>query len=180
MIRRRMPSPIGHLLAGAAVAWLTPTPARAAQNSPPLLTLTVVAAALATLPDLDLLVHPLHRTATHSLFSAAAVFIIATAVTGWVTPGAGAVRIGVMCAAAWGSHQLLDWMGTDTNAPRGIQWFWPFSERWFISGWDLFPPTERRNPLSAATLFRNAWAALVELTLLGGLAALAWRYRARR
>jgi membrane-bound metal-dependent hydrolase YbcI (DUF457 family) len=179
-----MPSPIGHLLAGTTVAWLAAPARRVAPGVPPadlnMPALTVVCALLATLPDLDLLYQPLHRTATHSLLSAAVVTIVATVVTGWVTPGSGALRMGILCGLAWSSHLLLDWMGTDTNPPRGIQLFWPFSDRWFIAGWDLFPPTERRDPLSAATLARNARTAAYEIAVLGTVAAAAWFMRTRR
>ena len=179
-----MPSPIGHLLAGAAIAWLGPGRSRPAARPQPfphrLAGLTLVCAVLAALPDLDLLYQPLHRTASHSLLSAAVLTIVAAAVTGWVTPSAGALRVGLLCGAAWGSHLLLDWLGTDTNVPRGIQLLWPFSERWFISGWDLFPPTERRDPLSAATMARNIRTAVYEIALMGTVAGAAWFIGTRR
>jgi hypothetical protein len=174
-----MPSPIGHLLAGAALAWIA-TPSRvAASTSRSGLRLTLLCAALAALPDIDLLYQPLHRTATHSLVSAAVVSIVAMGVTGWVTPASGAVRVGLICGAAWASHLLLDWMGTDYNSPRGIQLLWPFSDRWFISEWDVFPPTERREPLSAATMARNAKTAVYEMVMMGAIAIGAWFIRGR-
>jgi hypothetical protein len=139
-----------------------------------------VAAAVAALPDIDLLARTLHRSATHSLFSGVVVFIIAAAVTRWVIPAAAPFSIAAICCTAWLSHGLLDWMGTDTNPPRGIQWLWPFSERWFISGWDLFPPTERRDPWSWPTMVKNAKAAAFEAASMGAVAAVAWWVSGRR
>jgi inner membrane protein len=172
-----MPTPIGHLLAGAAIAWAAPrTSANPQVRSCLSWRLTIVCALLASLPDLDLLYQPIHRTATHSVTSAALIFIVATAVTGWVT-GRPSVRIGLICAAAWGSHTLLDWLGADLNPPRGIQALWPFSDQWFISDWDLFRRVERRQLLSWPTIRSNLAAAALEVAILGPVALLIWRRR---
>ena len=54
-----MPSPIGHALAGVAVAWaIDPRTDRR---------LALTAAGLGALPDIDLLLPMPHRTITHSL-----------------------------------------------------------------------------------------------------------------
>ena len=91
--------------------------------------LTLVCIALAVLPDIDLLYPPMHRTATHSVGAVVLVTIIAAGVTGWVT-GRINWRIALVCAAAYASHILTDWLGTDRNyAPYGIQMFWPFGKR---------------------------------------------------
>jgi membrane-bound metal-dependent hydrolase YbcI (DUF457 family) len=93
MMAALMPSPIGHALAGVAVAWgadLVPrtiVPGAAARGVAPRTPPTMVAlfAGLAMLPDADLLVPGTHRMATHSLAAAGLVFIVAMAVTGRVT-----------------------------------------------------------------------------------------------
>ncbi len=59
-----------------------------------------------------------------------------------------AVVIGVACGLAWSSHILLDWLGADANPPYGVQALWPFSDTWFFSRLDIFPGTQRRDPLS--------------------------------
>jgi membrane-bound metal-dependent hydrolase YbcI (DUF457 family) len=115
-------------------------------------------------------------------------------VTGQVTPGpavigsaapmtdhvAGACRWAIVCGAAWASHMVLDWMGADPNPPHGVQALWPFSDRWFISGWDVFRGTERRNIFTLESLLYNARAVLWEILLLGPVVlALALR-RVRR
>lgn len=188
-----MPTPIGHALAGIAVAWAAPRLASPTRRSRLTWGLTAVYAALAALPDADLLYQPIHRTVTHSIPMAVFVTIIAGAVTGWVirlrAGGLGkrgwdsgttraAVGVGLICGLAWGSHVLLDWLGADINAPRGIQALWPFSDRWYISGWDLFSRVERRELFSLTTAVINARAVAQEIAIIGPLVALLW-YRRR-
>ena len=165
-----MPTPIGHALAGLAVAWSAeppnePQPLRRALARP----LTLVCIALAVLPDIDLLYQPMHRAATHSIGATILVTIIAAGVTGWVT-GRINWRIALVCAAAYASHIVTDWLGTDRSyAPYGIQMFWPFDKGWYISGWDVFPPVERRNPFSVATIRLDVAAAIREIVILGAV-----------
>ena len=175
-----MPTPIGHALAGLAVAWSAEPPNKAQPLARALARpLTLACLTLAVLPDLDLLYPPVHRTATHSIGAVVLIAIIAAGVTGWVT-GRINWRIAVTCAAACASHILTDWLGTDRNyAPYGIQMFWPFDHQWYISGWDVFLPVERRNPFSAATIRTNASAAIREIVILGALVLAIWFVRQR-
>lgn len=178
-----MPSSIGHALAGAAIVW--------AVRGPTAWKLTALCALFAALPDIDLVYRPAHRTATHSISMAILVTIIAVAVTAWVTPRAQPVRnrvatasdlvrgldrylIGLACGLAWSSHVLLDWLGADASAPYGIQALWPFSDRWFISGWDLFPGTERRQPFATRAILINLRAAVQEFAIMGLIAGAVW------
>jgi inner membrane protein len=178
-----MPSPIGHVLAGAAIAWTfeaaegTKPPQAAAPSTN--WRFVALCAALAALPDIDLLLMPIHRTMTHSVTAAFAVFIVAAGVTGWVT---GRVHwlIAIACGAAYGSHVVMDWLGADASRPYGIQAFWPFSHHWFMSPLPVFPGTERRVPLSARSMWINLKAAAAELAIMGTLAWAAWRARERR
>jgi hypothetical protein len=176
-----MPSPIGHALAGLAVAWtLGPLAESKPLPEPPAFgRLTLACLAAATLPDLDLLHYPLHRSVTHSLGCTVLIFIMVVAVTGWVT-GRMLWRAALVVGAAQASHILLDWLGVDRFDPRGLQALWPFSRAWFISGWDLFLPTERRDPWSMRAMAINARAAARELTVLGTIALGAWMLRRRR
>jgi membrane-bound metal-dependent hydrolase YbcI (DUF457 family) len=82
--------------------------------------------------------------------------------------------IGLAIGLAWTSHVLLDWLGADRNPPFGIQALWPFNDAWFFSGIDLFPGTERRDPLGARAMLINLRAAITELALMGPVALLAW------
>jgi hypothetical protein len=136
-------------------------------------------AGLALLPDLDLLFPLLHRRATHSITAALLVLIIAAGVTRWVT-GRINWRTAVVCALAYSSHLLLDWLGADPNPPHGIRLLWPFSTEWFIADRTFFPPTERRAPISTATILINLRAAVFELVTLGLVAGAIWAVRRRR
>jgi membrane-bound metal-dependent hydrolase YbcI (DUF457 family) len=184
-----VPSPIGHALAGTAIAL---TCGRTAPRGGTIAwRLPAVCALCATLPDIDLLYMPTHRTATHSVPVAIVFTIIAVGVTGWVTPvrdwcrryfgiEAAMLSVGLACGLAWSSHILLDWLGADANPPYGVQAFWPFSDRWFFSGVNIFSGTERRDPLAMRAMLINLRAAVQETVLMGGIAAGAWWLSTRR
>ena len=185
-----MASPIGHALAGIAVAWgadIVPgnrawriAPASASWYERAGNGLTLACAALAAAPDLDLLFGRFHRTMTHSILSVAAVAAIAALIVTRtrVSPSA-RTRIVIMCAAAWGTHLLVDWLSADQSVPRGIQLLWPFDDRWFISGWDLFVGSERHQLFSAATMRRNVEAIAQEIALLMPIVAVLWLVRVK-
>jgi len=173
MISLSMPSPIGHALGGLVVVWVADLVDGPPAGRDRLLLLYM---ALAAAPDLDLLVPGGHRTATHSLFAALLVFMIAAAVTGQVTRW----RTATLCAAAYGSHLLLDWLGADNMPPRGIQLLWPVSDRWFISDLDLFRQTARRHFLTGPIMRENAIAVAQELAIMLPIVGLLWWARARR
>jgi membrane-bound metal-dependent hydrolase YbcI (DUF457 family) len=162
--------------------------------------LTLVVAALGAAPDLDLFLAQ-HRAITHSVGVVAAVFIVAAVVTGQVTRKAQSakgkvqsdfkvesgsesqretfrvervLRIAVICAAAYGSHLLLDWLAVDRRAPYGLQLLWPFSDGWYISGLDVFPQTERRNLLSLETFRINLRAISFETAVMLPVLCLVW------
>jgi membrane-bound metal-dependent hydrolase YbcI (DUF457 family) len=140
--------------------------------------LAAVSAVVAMAPDLDLVYPPWHRTATHSIGATVLIMIVTAAVTGKVT-GRIDWRWVWTLAAAHLSHLLLDWLGTDRFDPVGIQALWPVSHQYFLSGWDLFPPVERR--LTRPTAFdTNLRAALYEIEILGSIAAATWALTRRR
>ena len=126
-----MPSPIGHALAGAAIAWSCGVSQPKSTGTFTSWKLPVACAVFAALPDVDLLYMPTHRTATHSVPVAILFTIVAAGVTGWVKPirewcrttfgESPAVFIGLACGLAWSSHILLDWLGADANPPYGVQ-----------------------------------------------------------
>jgi membrane-bound metal-dependent hydrolase YbcI (DUF457 family) len=191
MVEKHMPSPLGHALAGMAAAWAvdvlpgrrvfrttSPTAPSVARTSG---ALTLVAAALGVAPDLDLFLAQ-HRAITHSVGAVMIVFIVAIVVTGWVR---GKVqrskfkvqsvgRVAAICAAAYASHLLLDWLAVDRRLPFGLQLWWPFSDGWYVSGLDVFPQTERRNLLSLATLRINLRAMSFEAAVMLPILGLVW------
>ena len=169
--RQPMPSPIGHALAGAAIAWSL----RGMPGWKP----AAVCALAAALPDADLLFAQTHRTATHSIPVALLVTSIAVAVTGWVksnrtTGWPVPRRVALACGLAWTSHIVLDWLGADASRPLGVQALWPFSDSWFFSGLDIFPGTERRQPFTSRAMLINLRAVIQEVVVMAPIAAGAW------
>lgn len=181
-----MPSSIGHALGGVAAAWLVDlVPGRRAwRTAQPLAPwldraggrLTVVCAVLAATPDVDLLFHT-HRTVTHSVSATVVVGLCGAAVAS--TCRRPALRVAAMCVAAYGSHLLLDWMGTDHFFPYGIQLLWPFSQGWLISGWDVFAQTERRQFFTRLALRHNLESVLQEIAILGPVLLALWLVRVK-
>ena len=165
----RMPSPIGHALAGVAIAWGADL-VDGHRSSP---RLVAVCVGLAMLPDADLLIPGTHRMATHSLAAAVTIFIVASVVTGQVT------RKSVICSLAYASHLLLDWLGADTSPPRGLQFLWPFSDRWMISDWDIFRQTARRHFLTGPIIWQNTIAVAQEIAILLPIVLVLWLVRVK-
>jgi membrane-bound metal-dependent hydrolase YbcI (DUF457 family) len=82
-----------------------------------------------------------------------------------------------MYAAAHGSHLLLDWLNCDPSEQPGIQALWPFSDRWFSSGWCVFPGEERRHIFTVAAMIRNLTVFAWELGILGPVVVALWWLR---
>ena len=156
-----MPSPIGHALGAIAAGW-------AVDRRPPSRATTVAFIAVGLAPDLDLLVGS-HSTYTHSLGAVALVFTACWAATRF-SDG----RRAAAMAAAWGSHLLLDWLGSDTSAPIGIMAFWPFTSAHYQSSLYLFDAISRRYWLPEQFVLGNLRAALREVLILGPVAGLSY------
>ena len=130
----------------------------------------------AVLPDADLFFH-FHRGITHSIGAVIAVGVVAAAVA--LSVRRPVWRVALMCAGAYATHLILDWMAVDTLPPYGIQAFWPFSARWLISGWDLFRQTERRHFLSASAIWINLEAIAQEIAILAPIVVVLWLVRVK-
>jgi membrane-bound metal-dependent hydrolase YbcI (DUF457 family) len=181
-----MPSPIGHALAGVAVAWTADLVAgdRAWRTAPATGSwyrragggLTLICAGLGAAPDLDL-AFTAHRTATHSVTAVMVVAVVAAAIAAGT--GRSVARITSMCAAAYGSHLLLDWLGADFYPPRGLQLLWPFNQEWYISGLDLFRQTARLRIFTRGPMLTNVRAILQELAIVGPIVVALWLIRVK-
>jgi len=181
-----MPSTVGHALAGVAAAWaVDAVPGRRAwRAAPPHASwfrkagggLTLLCAAIAAAPDLDLLFH-LHRTYSHSIGAVLLAALLAAAIA--ASRHRPAIRIAAMCALAYATHLFLDWLSVDRLPPYGLQALWPFTSRWFISGWDLFRQTERRRFLSRESIEVNMLAIAQETAILLPIAIVAWLVRVK-
>src|SRR5262245_17658435 len=197
-----MPSPFGHALAGLTVAWaadLVPgdrgwrtASAQASWYQRAGDGLTMACAAIAMMPDFDL-GFTRHRTYTHSAGAVIAVGLLSAAVGQWwllrVNPGRSparpakgpttARRLALMCAAAYASHLLLDWLGVDLYPPPGLQVFWPFDSGWYISGLDIFRQTRREHLFTWPVLSMNMLAIAQEAAILVPIAATVWLVRVK-
>ena len=170
-----MPSPVGHALGGLIAGWLVGWVSRSAAarsralSRPPWREVALFAG-LAVAPDLDLLAGA-HSTYSHSVGAVIAVGLTALAVTRGTRP-----LLALACAAAWGSHLLLDWLGSDTTPPLGIMALWPFTREFYQSPVGAFNAISRRYWLPDFYTY-NTIAVLRELIILGPLAWLTWRLR---
>lgn len=156
-----MPSPIGHALGAMAAGWLI---APRLGGGPAMSGLAFAAVGLA--PDLDLLVGS-HSTYTHSVGAVAMVFVAAWAVSR-------RPRVAAAVAAAWASHLLLDWLGSDTSPPIGIMALWPLNREHYQSSLYVFDAISRRYWLVEQFVWGNLTAALKEVLVLGPIAGISY------
>ncbi len=168
-----MPSPVGHLIAGATAGLLV--------NGPTRLPMLVAFGLTAVLPDLDLLTS-VHRGPTHGVGSAAIAGIVGWAVWPLVDVERRSprerLRFAVAIAAAYATHILLDWLSADTSAPVGLMALWPFSRRYYEPPLHLFLSVNRRYWLLNAWM-ANIRAVALELLILVPLFWAAARVRRR-
>jgi membrane-bound metal-dependent hydrolase YbcI (DUF457 family) len=181
-----MPSPICHALAGVAAAWtvdLIPGD-RAWRRSPDTASwyqraggrLTLACALLGAAPDLDLAFMD-HRTVTHSIGAVCTVAVGAALFAG--NARRPIARVTLMCASAYASHLLLDWLGVDRYPPLGLQLMWPINKTWYISGVDLFRQTAHRRIFTRGPMMVNARAIAQEIAILGPVLVALWLVRVK-
>ncbi len=180
----------GAITAWAAEAWEnraantreSRTPATIDTSRPTLLArlvdavspLMVACAVLAVAPDFDVFFHT-HRTYSHSLGAAAIVWVV-VALVAWRLR-LPVVRTASVCATAYASHVLLDWLGRDS---RGLMALWPLSTRDCRSGLDLFFEFTglQRRPLDVIAVLGANLHALVREVLVFGV-PFAWMLKVR-
>jgi membrane-bound metal-dependent hydrolase YbcI (DUF457 family) len=166
-----MPSPVGHAVAGIACAWLVAGVPGGADRRQQALGQSVLFGSLAMLPDLDLLVGA-HSGPTHSLGATALVAAAAALLCAATRRGLGdaiALRPGVFavaCAAAYGSHVLLDWLATDSTPPIGVMALWPMTRQHYESDWHLFMAISRRYHQGWTFIRQNTLALAREMIVL--------------
>jgi membrane-bound metal-dependent hydrolase YbcI (DUF457 family) len=173
-------------MAGIAAAWMADlVPGRrawrTAPDGAPWLSragngLTLLCAGLAASPDLDLLVQH-HRTVSHSVGAVAMVGLVAALASARGKWPAG--RVSAMCAAAYATHLLLDWLCADYTPPYGLQMLWPFSNAWYISGWEVFRRTARLQVFTPSVIRINTLAIAQEVAILLPLLAALWLIRVK-
>ena len=166
-----MPTPIGHGLAGLAVAGVFRRSGDLSQVQ--VSTLAFLAAA----PDLDLVLRLVdganhHRGPSHSLGAALVAGLAAWALRrlgiDWL-PGS------LAAALAWASHVALDYLGLDTSPPVGEMALWPLSNSFFASPVSVFYDVPRS--FSAEAIQHNILAVTIEIAILGPVAFVCLRRR---
>lgn len=173
--QRRMPTPLGHAIAGIAAGWTIVGPAadrhaRWVQAG--------ILAAVAAAPDLDLIIGR-HRAESHSLGAAAIVATIA-AWRCWPVAGTRG-RIWLAIFAAHATHPLLDSLAFDNAPPLGIMAFWPISRAYVQTGLGLFAPVWRRWWLASFYTHNSVAVAREMLILVPVFLAVWWiREKGRR
>jgi tetratricopeptide (TPR) repeat protein len=170
-----MPSPIGHALGGIAAGWLIQPPEETSRRGGR--TATLAFAILGVAADLDLIVGT-HRGPTHSLGAAVMIGLMAWAILRRRTDRAG--RLAGACAAAYGSHILLDWLGSDTSPPIGLPALWPFSLAYYEAPWHVFLAVSRRVHQPELFWLPNARALARELLILLPVVTLVGYVRPKR
>lgn len=169
-----MPSPIGHAAAGLIVALAGEKKQRTVGWL-----LLAVCMILAALPDLDWLAPGFHRGPTHSIGAAGFVTLVAAAVT--ARAGKPNWRIAFICGLAYASHIFMDWLGQDPTANPGVAALWPFNDRMFISGLDVFRSTWRDDAFVSPHFEHNLRTLAQETLILAPiLLVLLWRRGQRR
>lgn len=171
-----VPSPVGHALAGIAAGWLVqPAPVPSGRSA--VVGRLCLFAAAGAAADLDLLLG-IHSGPSHgvgvALLAGVLVWLALRGLTprpgGWgQTPGRMA-RMAAAVAAAYGTHTLLDWLGTDTSAPIGVMALWPYSREYFEKPLHVFMGISRRYWLPEFWT-HNALALARELLILVPLVA---------
>jgi hypothetical protein len=174
------------MLGGLAAGWLVGgsdisgvTPAGEAMSAPrdrwrarPAWQPAVVYASLGAMADGDFLLGT-HSTYSHSL---GAVFVAGAVAALLIRHHR--IRFGLACAAAYGTHVLLDWLGSDTSSPIGIMALWPFTDRFYQSSLYVFEAISRRYWLPGFWM-HNALAVTREILILVPVVALVLRWRLR-
>jgi membrane-bound metal-dependent hydrolase YbcI (DUF457 family) len=156
-----MPSPLGHALGGLAAGWLV-----AGRPSPmgrEGIREAIGLAAAGMAADLDLLFGA-HSGPSHGLGAAGLAGLLAYLVT---RRG----RLAAAIVAAYASHTLLDWLGSDAAPPIGIMALWPFNREYYESGLHLFQAISRRYWLPDFWTL-NVRAVVREVVVLAPIAAL--------
>lgn len=120
-----------------------------------------------------------HRGAGHSVGGAAfyGLLVLAGALFLTRSPGAG-LRASLAAFALFTLHLILDLFGRDPGPPHGIKLLWPFTERYFLSAWALFPELER-HPFDLSVIPRAVPVVFFEGVFFGLLMSAAFFLRRR-
>ena len=142
----KVPLPLGHALAGAAIATVFTSDCSIQNN----LKFFLFCVFLSLIPDFDLgFVHifGLDRNIFHRTFSHSVCFAVCTALVlvclNLVNQGWSKWKLFSVYFLIILSHSVLDFFSVDSHPPtNGIMIFWPFSTKFFISPIPIFPSVD--------------------------------------
>jgi membrane-bound metal-dependent hydrolase YbcI (DUF457 family) len=154
-----VPSPVGHALGGLIVGEILAPSA------------LVLCALAGVAPDIDF-AWGRHNMETHSL---GAALLAGLAVLAWIRNP----RLAVAVTLAWSSHVLFDWLGSDDTPPLGVMAMWPWNSNFYFANAFVFEAISRRYWLDNFYA-HNGWAVIKEVLILGPIAIIGFRWRARR
>ena len=163
-----MPSPIAHSVTGLVIYKLLHNKQSVIWNKPTYV--MVLCMFIAVLPDLDFILQlwtgrKYHHTFTHSITLTILFALVSAIICSLLNKHI--FRITLCALIGYGSHLVLDFF---TEGGRGIQLFWPFSEKLFISPATFFPGTHHSKGLFSRTHFTFiSFELLYSLILLTGL-----------
>ena len=158
-----MPSPVGHALGGAIVAFALGTVGTSGTLGTIGTLGTVIAASVA--PDIDFLWGG-HNRETHSL---GAAILAGLLVFAWKRNP----KLAIAVTISWATHVLFDWLGSDDTPPLGVMAMWPLNSNFYFANAFVFEAISRRYWLDNF-FTHNAWAVIKEVIILGPLAVIAW------
>jgi hypothetical protein len=162
-----MPSPVGHILAGAGVYLAL---ARKQDRSRPILAVTLLSSII---PDFDFVPgffigklsayhHGMSHSLTFAVVFAAAVFVLAEGPQKKI-----AVRAAIFGGLGYASHVILDFLGAKEGT-RGVPIFWPLSDKPFGLDLGLLGSFYFRDSgIWRVIHWHNADAVLRELLIIG-------------
>lgn len=172
-----MPSPIGHALGGVICGWIVRGNRLGRSETAVREVLTF--ATLGVLPDIDLL-FGLHSGPTHGIGVAGLAGALAWSHWLRVPRSRDRAILALACVAAYASHTLLDWLGSDTSAPIGIMALWPFTSAYYESNFHIFDAVSRRFREPDLFWTQNIRALIRELLILAPIAIAVGSFRRRK
>lgn len=175
-----MATPVGHSLAGYAIARL------GAERGHMDRALAVLCVGLALSPDLDFLPGILrgqpafyHQTVSHSLTFALVASGIAAVGLHW--KGRKLIRSWVVLFFAGASHLVIDLFAPDGRPPYGVPVAWPVLDVYYLAPLELFPGVRHASGTTTSTYewvnaildWHNVRAIVIESAILAPLVVIA-------
>lgn len=155
-----MPTPIGHMLAGAAVGILMSSE-KSVRRGAFVGALAGVAADFDFVPGIVIgAPGRFHHAATHSV-----TFALLAGLLAMLVAKNSRFHWAMLVSLAYASHLILDLVTFDDSAPHGIPVLWPLSTAYFQSPFTLFPSVPWGGP-TLLTVY-NITLGLRELGLTG-------------